>query len=1068
MIRWAWMRRWIFAGVVAAMCWMPLRAAFASEQTPPTPEQLKFFETSVRPVLAENCYSCHGPDKHKNDLRLDSRAAMLAGGKSGPAIAPGDPGKSLLIAAVTHVDADLKMPQDKPKLAEHDIAALRQWIELGAPWPPTDAADAERPGVITNEDRQWWAFQPLKYVTPPQVGDDAWSLNPIDRFIHARLKADGLEPAERAEKTALIRRACFDLLGIPPTPQQIDEFLADDSSDAWPKLIDRLLASPAYGERWARHWFDLVRYAESDGYRQDAYRPHIWRYRDYVIRSFNSDKPYDQFIREQIAGTEIDPHAPEMIVASGFLRLGIYEYNIRDAENQQRIILEDLTDIAGDVFLGLSMGCAKCHNHKFDPILQTDYYKLQAFFAPVLWRDDLSAASAQQQREYAQQLRKWEQATAEIRAEVEKIEKPHRDAARDKAVNMFIVELRDIYNKPAAQRTPYEQQIAYLIHRQVEFEYERLDGKIKGEEREKWGELKRQLAEFEKLKPAELPPAMAATDVGLHAPPTYIPGDRSKRVIEPGFLTVLGDERPHITPPPDAPSTGRRTALADWLTRPDHPLTTRVIVNRVWQYHFGRGLVGTSSDFGRLGDKPSHPELLDYLAVEFVKRGWSFKELHRLIMTSETYRQSALRPAPQIARMKDPENHLLWRQNTRRLDAEQIRDAMLAASGELDPDVGGPSADGADPRRSIYLKVVRNSPDPLLGVFDAPDGFSSTPRRNATTTATQSLMMINGAWPLARAEAFAKRLRQIEDEHERVEMAYRLAFGRLPDSAEREAALAFLRRAGDAAPREAGEKVVAQAMPHGGQAALIRDAAPVDQFRFADAAALPEGDFTIEAIVQLNSIYESAAVRTIAAQWTGNTKHPGWSLGVTSQQSRYQPRNLILQLVGDRGYEVVASNLRLDLHRPYYVAAVVKIADTREAGVTFYLKDLSDPDVPMYTANVKHNVTGKYHSKEPLSIAGRHGTASHGWDGLIDDVRLTAAALSPQQLLINDGSSVPQTVGHWRFENAPGFFKDSSGRDRHLTRWPDAVNTADRSAQEAALVDFCHALFNASEFLYVD
>ena len=641
----------------------------------------------------------------------------------------------------------------------------------------------------------------MRRPTVPDVADGGWSKNPIDRFLFARLAAEGLTPAPEADRRTLIRRASFDLIGLPPTPEEVEAFVADDAPQAYERLIDRLLADPRHGERWARHWLDLVRYAESDGYRQDAYRPDAWRYRDYVIRAFNEDKPYDRFVTEQLAGDEIAPGDPEPRVATGFLRLGTYEYNQRDVPGQRETILNDITDVTGDVFLGLGIGCARCHDHKFDPILQVDYYRLQAFFTPVQPRDDLPLASAEELSEYRRKLAAWEAKTAEIRAEIAEVERPYLEEAAVAAITKFPADIQALIAKPSSERTPLEEQLADLAYRQVTYEYDIIDVKMKkSKDKERWERLKKRLAEFDRDKPEPLPKAPAVADVGPTAPPTTIPGDRKGREIEPGFLTLLDPGTAEVSSVPAADSTGRRTALARWLTRPDHPLTTRVMANRLWQYHFGRGLVATSSDFGRLGERPSHPELLDWLASEFVGHGWSLKHMHRAIMTSAAYRQSALRPAPEAARLKDPDNRLLWRMNTRRLDIEPIRDAMLAVSGELDPAMGGPSGDASGPRRTVYTKVIRNTRDPLIDAFDSPDGSNSTPTRNATTTPTQALLMINGPWTLARAGAFADRLRrEASDDEGRIALAYQLAFGRPPEPAERDEAVEFLRsRAGHA------------------------------------------------------------------------------------------------------------------------------------------------------------------------------------------------------------------------------------------------------------------------------
>jgi mono/diheme cytochrome c family protein len=782
--------------LIAALLGPSARQARPSPDSEPTEEARKFFEMRVRPVLAENCQKCHGPDTQKGGLRLDSRAAILAGGDSGPAVVPGEVEESLIVEAIRH--DGLRMPP-KGKLGDDQVRDIQTWIEIGAPWPGEAKVETASPARgFSDDDRAWWAIQPLRVVDVPAAGD-GWARNEVDRFLLTKLRERGLTPAPEADGRTLIRRATFDLTGLPPTIEEVETFVNDPEPDAYERLVDRLLDSPRYGERWTRHWLDLVRWAESDGYRQDAFRPQAWRYRDYVIRSLNDDKPYDRFVAEQLAGDELAPGDPEMRVATQFLRLWAYEFNQRDVPSQWDAILNDLTDVTGDVFLGLGMGCARCHDHKFDPILRRDYYRLQAFFRPLLPRDDQPQSADAASADYFVSKAAWDVMTAEVRAEIDAIERPHREAAQRDAIAKFQPDIQAILRMPDHERTPAQRQFAYLGERQLVEEFGKIDGRVKGKEKDLLAGLYKRLAEFDRYKPKAPAPAFTATDVGPESPPMVMPGDRRAEPIEPGFLSIL-DPAPAAleTPPPGLDTTGRRLTLARWLTSPDNPLATRVIVNRIWQYHFGRGLVATASDFGRLGETPSHPELLDWLARRFVEDGWSLKRLHRLLMTSAAYRQAAIRPPAEVAEALriDPENRLLWRRTTSRLDAEPIRDAMLAASGELDLTTGGPSVEPEGPRRTIYTKAIRNKHDPLLDAFDAPDGSASVARRNVTTTPMQSLLLINGPWTLARAREFAERLRREEpgDAGRQIDLAYRLAFGRPPGETEREEALAFLDR----------------------------------------------------------------------------------------------------------------------------------------------------------------------------------------------------------------------------------------------------------------------------------
>jgi hypothetical protein len=841
------MNRFVTFIVVVASCVIagPLHSSNSSAaDAPVNSEDVKFFESKVRPILVARCVKCHGAAQQKGKLRLDSHEALLGGGESGPVVVSGKPEESLLVEAINR--RSIEMPPDAP-LKENEIDLLTEWVRRGLPWPVVDGQskvlEASGKG-ITDADRQYWAFQPIRDPLVPDLRSQfanrnagqsnlkfeisnlkSQVRNPIDSFIFSRLLADGMTPAPEADRRTLVRRLTFDLTGLPPTPQEIEAFENDQREDAYERLVDRLLESPAYGERWARHWLDLVRYAESDGYRKDDYRPHAWRYRDYVVRSFQNDKPFDRFTQEQIAGDEIDPDNPDALAATGYLRQYLYEYNQRDARNQWNEILNDVTDVTGDVFLGIGMGCARCHDHKFDPILQKDYFRLRAFFSGMMPQDERPFATSVEIAAHQEKLAGWEAKTADIRAKIAEIETPYLKRATDGAIFKFPKEIQDLLkgdDAKQAQFTPHERQLYYLAYLQVKYEHDALAGKLKEADKKTWTELRDELKKFDEFKPAPLPVGYAMADVGPIAPPMIIPGDKSQTDIAPGLLTVLDPAPTKIAALPTAPnSTGRRAALARWLTSPANPLTARVMVNRVWQYHFGKGLVSTSSDFGRLGESPSHPELLDWLASRFVggvskpsspneklsastnangselrspENAWSIKSLHRLIVTSATYRQSPTHADADQQALKDPSNRLLWRANIRRLDAEQIRDSLLLVAGKLDATSGGPSVPASKPRRSIYTEQRRNTPDALLDVFDSADGFNSTAERDITTTPTQALLMINSKESLARAAEFARRI-QTEagnDRESQIRAAYRLVFGREATSMEVTAAADFL------------------------------------------------------------------------------------------------------------------------------------------------------------------------------------------------------------------------------------------------------------------------------------
>ncbi|MDA1232715.1 MAG: PSD1 and planctomycete cytochrome C domain-containing protein, partial [Planctomycetota bacterium] len=754
------------------------------------------FETQIRPILATQCVKCHGEQKQEGGLRLDTREAILKGGESGPAVVPSHADQSLLMEAVRY--EGLEMPPNG-RLRDKQIRKLQRWIDMGMLWPENSKPLREDLAEITVEDRQWWAFQPVHRPVTPDVEGDRWPTNYIDRFVLHRLNAAKLTHAPYASQQTLVRRVYFDLTGLPPSAEALKAF-EDDSAensfeDAWKNLVERLLADPSYGEHWARFWLDVVRYAESDGWNQDAYRPNIWRYRDYVINAFNSDKPYPDFVREQLAGDEIREDNPEHLAAAGYLRLGIYEYNQRDARGLWNDSMNEMTDVTGDAFLGLSMGCAKCHDHKFDPILQADYFRLRAFLEPVIWRDDIIGATEAEKQEYQKQFSKWEEATQSIREQIGAIIKPYHDRKWKSTADKFPLDIQECFYKPVAERTSWEHQMAYLVSRQFE---EEGGGPLKGmkkEHQEKYDALHKELATFDHIKPKALPELMTVTDFEGTAAPTLIPDVPGAAPIEPGYpVVMMPDASAAIAQMKALPkSTGRRTELARWIGDGNNPLTMRVFVNRIWQQHFGQGIAATTSDFGRLGTPPTHPELLDWLVKEFVEHDFSTRHLHRQILTSATWQQSAHHPDAARQQAIDPSDNLLWRSRIRRLSAEQIRDAMLTCSGELQQSLGGPSVDTETPRRAVYVKSFRNTPDAFMAVFDIANGLQSTSERTSTTTPVQSLLMINGDYPLGRAMKFAERIAKAHSTPtEQAVAAIEMAWGRRPTADELEWSLGFL------------------------------------------------------------------------------------------------------------------------------------------------------------------------------------------------------------------------------------------------------------------------------------
>lgn len=930
-------------------------------------------------------------------------------------------------------------------------------------------------GGITEEDRKWWAFQPVADPAIPVISDKAWTQNPIDHFIFEKLASQGLKPAPEASREDLIRRVTLDLWGMPPSPEESAAFINDTSPEAYDKLINRLLESPHYGEHWARHWLDLVRYADSDGYKADDFRPDAWRYRDYVIRSLNADKPYTQFISEQLAGDEISPNDPDALIATGYLRHWIYEYNNRDVAGQRTTILNDITDTTADVFLGLGLQCARCHDHKFDPLLQKDYFRLQAVFAPIVPSEKTIIATKEQRDAYQAKLLAWQEATADIRRQISEIEDKYKGPAENDAVKRFPDETQAILKKPEAERTPYEKQIWHIAYQQVVYEFDHLEAKIKGTDKERMNELRKQLAKFDNIKPAPLPAAPTVTDGAPKAPEVLIPKRESMGDILPGIPTIL-NEAPLAVKPLEQ-STGRRSAFAQWLAEPTNPLTARVMVNRLWHWHFGRGLSTTTSDFGKLGTAPSHPELLDWLSHQFVSSNWSLKKLHKLMVSSSAYRQSAQSLDFDRGKLEDPENRLLWRWNTRRLDAEQIRDSLLSATGELDLTAGGPPVDFTKPRRTIYNKVLRNVRDPLLDVFDSPQHFNSTATRDTTTTAVQSLLLINSRQLIESSQTMSRRLVKEKpgNESEQIRLAYQLLFNRQPATDELSDALTFLQSQEATTPKvkEIEQPFLAESMPQReGKAAVLAPGSAQERLVMNTPMPKLEADFTIESVVLLRSVYDSGEVRVIASSWNGEKQKTGWALGITGARSARKPQMPVLQMVGNGAdgallYEPLFSDLQIQLERSYYLAASIHLGGPGEGSVTFFLKDLSNDDELLQTTVVPHPIARDVAGESPLVIGGRaEKRAASQWDGLIDEVRLSKGLITAEQCFYQQkNKTLPSSVmASWQFEPETGFLNDTAQKVVNLT----TVTPKNASASENnALADFCHALLNSNEFLYL-
>ncbi len=660
---------------------------------------------------------------------------------------------------------------------------------------------------------RWWAIQPVTAAAPPAMDATGkkWARNEIDQFVYYKLKSKGIQPSPVAKREVYLRRVTLDLTGLPPTPAEAQSFFIDTKPGAEERLVDRLLASPRYGERWGRHWLDVVRYADSDGFKQDDTRPNIWRYRDWVIQSWNEDKPYDRFIREQIAADELYPGDKKALPGLGYLRLFEDEFNQAHIRMRRQELLNDLTDNTAFAFLGVTLGCARCHDHKFDPLLHKDYYRLQAFFANLRIEDEAPLVSPNEVAEHQVQMEKYRQAAKPVLDKIESLMADPRAKYRKEYTDRFPDEVQSVIHMPAQKRSPMDWQIYHKAITQVDVpDSEVLSKRGDAATRAKYKALQAELEQYRSLMPKPLPVAQVMRDQAMEAPVTHVLKggsiDSQLEETDPGFLSILDSKPAAIKPIPELQSSGRRTALANWLADARNPLTTRVIVNRVWQYHFGNGIAGTPNDFGLMGERPSNRELLDWLTATFTGAdGWSLKKLHKRILLSATYMQSSDFRAD--AAELDTDNKLLWRYPRRRLEGEAIRDSMLAVSGLLDPKMGGPGvfphvptgteiqegrhwrkSKGAEDeyRASVYIFARRLVRYPMLQSFDAPLAIESCGRRQETVTPDQALELMNGSATAGFAKALAQRIANDAGQSSEglVERAFRLTLGRTPSTAE--------------------------------------------------------------------------------------------------------------------------------------------------------------------------------------------------------------------------------------------------------------------------------------------
>ena len=795
------------------------------------------FEAHIRPILKAYCFECHGEgEKLKGNLDLRLRRLIEKGGDSGHGLVAGKPADSLLVERLRSEE----MPPGKKKLSKDELAKIERWIAEGAKTAKPEPEKIAAGLIITDDDRTWWSFQPIKRPAAPAIAANS----PIDAFLLQKLREKNLQPSPEADKRTLIRRVTIDLTGLPPIPAEIDVFLADAGPDAYERLVDRLLASPGYGERWGRHWLDVAGYADSEGFStDDPPRKNAWKYRDYVIRSFNADKPFDQFIREQLAGDELigrdlknlNAAEQELLIATGFLRMapdGTATGSTNDKVAKNQVIAETIK-IVSSSFLGLTIGCAQCHNHRYDPIPQSDYYRIRAFLEPALDARSWHGPS----RQISLFTDADRQKCAEIEAEAAKsdsIRNKKQDEYVEATFQKELARLPESLREPAkiarstpvGKRTPAQEKLMkehpslnvsggslYLYDPRAAAEVKKLTAV---------GAKIREKKPFEEF-------IRAAYETPGQVPQTFLfnrgDPDQPKEALTPAGLTVLESLIPlSMTPDPKSKTSGRRLALARWLTDPKHPLTARVLVNRFWMEHFGRGLVGSPGEFGKLGERPTHPELLDYLAAEFVSNGWKVKPLHKQIVCSTAYRQSSRRdPAKDLI---DPDNRWLHRMSIRRLDAELVRDSILCASGKLNSKQFGPPIpvtennegqvvigkgdknealgtvkierlpNDEEYRRSIYVEIRRTLPLGLIETFDGPAMEPNCEFRISSTVTPQSLMLMNNEFVTSQSEFFADRLLKEAgtDTKSQVTRAWQLAFGLPPSDHDLRGSLDYLTR----------------------------------------------------------------------------------------------------------------------------------------------------------------------------------------------------------------------------------------------------------------------------------
>ena len=808
----------------ASACWLCFSALLTLWVPSVSPAQGVDYERDIKPLLRNKCVVCHGPVKQESGLRLDAGKLVLIGGDGGKIVVPGNRAESELIDRVTTSDSDLRMPPEAAPLSAAQVELLRSWIDSGAMFPADE--------VIKPMPSEHWAFQPIRKVPVPETKDKAWPINAIDHFVLAKLERRGWRPSVQAEPHALLRRVYLDLIGLPPTIEEQDAFLQAPTREAYDHLILQLLDRDAYGERNARHWLDVVRYADSNGYERDAEKPEVWRYRDYVIRSLNNDKPFDRFVMEQLAGDELPDADQETTIATGFNRLGPWDDEPADFDVDRFDQLNDLVNTTGQTFLGLTVGCARCHDHKFDPLTARDYYSLVAVFNPLKrpqsGRTELTRYAAAPLK--ARELDARDEQIKVLQSEIATLRSDFQRAFFESGKSELHSEITAVFQIDPAKRSPEEKKIVEENQGKLDAE---LDAVLPEDVRRQVVERGTEIATLRKRFP-DVPRAYFMHEASPQAPQTRIllrgnpssPGD----TVQPAVPAFLVKQQPEFLAP-DEFTTRRRLSLARWIADDANPLTPRVIVNRVWQWHFGAGLVRTPNDFGLIGEPPTHPALLDFLADWFVHQAdGSLKKLHHLVLSSRTYQMSRDRNDAQA--QADPENRLLWRQSYRRLEVEAIRDSMLFVSGRLDRKMYGPPMhpfiptdallshadktsiwpafdEQAASRRTIYAFIKRSLLVPMLEVLDLCDTTQTAPQREVTTVPTQALTLYNGDFVNRQAAHLAQRLNDDVGDRldDQIRYAWRLAFCRLPSESEQSAMQEFFTKEVNTLRQAAGKDV---------------------------------------------------------------------------------------------------------------------------------------------------------------------------------------------------------------------------------------------------------------------